>query len=311
MSKRIAVGVDVGGSGIKVAAVDVDGGDLISTRFRVATPVPSTPQAVIASIGRLVRRTLKEPGIPDDVPIGVGIPTVVLDGVSRLASNIDDGWIGFPVEAALAKALRRPVAVLNDADAAGLAEMRFGAGRDRNGVVLVLTLGTGVGSALFIDGKLVPNTEFGQMEIRGRAAERRSAAAARTRRGLSWKAWATDVDEHLDRIDNLVWPNLIILGGGVSKRADKFLSRLTVRVPVIPATLLNDAGIVGAAMAAAERPLVASTKPTKPTDPATSGRRRHEVNGTGPGGASDAGPPPSEPVAAVPAARPSRRRSPA
>lgn len=308
MSKRIAVGVDVGGSGIKVAAVDVDRGDLISTRLRVATPVPSTPQAVIASIGRLVRRTLKEPGIPDDVQIGVGIPTVVLDGVSRLASNIDEGWIGFPVEAALAKALKRPVAVLNDADAAGLAEMRFGAGRDRNGVVLVLTLGTGVGSALFIDGKLVPNTEFGQMEIRGRPAERRSAAASRTRRGLSWKAWAIDVDEHLDRIDNLVWPNLIILGGGVSKRADKFLPRLTVRVPVIPATLLNDAGIVGAAMAAAERPLVASTKPT---EPATSRKRPVDVDGTGPARSAEAGPPPSEPVSPAPAARASRRRSPA
>jgi polyphosphate glucokinase len=183
----------------------------------------------------------------------VGVPTVVLDGVARLASNIDEAWVGFEVDKALTKALRRPVAVLNDADAAGLAEMRFGAGLGKEGVVLVLTLGTGVGSALFSDGKLVPNTEFGQMEIRGRPAERRSAAAARTRRGLSWKAWANDLDEHIDRIDQLVWPNLIILGGGVSKRGDKFIPRLTVRVPVIPATLLNDAGIVGAAMAATER----------------------------------------------------------
>jgi polyphosphate glucokinase len=261
--------VDVGGSGIKVAAVDVDRGAFVSPRIRVATPVPSTPGAVVSTIARIVRRTLKAPGVPDDALIGVGIPTVVLDGISRLASNIDDGWIGFEVETAMSRALRRPVTVLNDADAAGLAEMRFGAGRDQRGTVVVLTLGTGVGSALFIDGRLVPNTEFGQMEIRGRAAERRSAAVARTKRGLSWKAWATDLDEHLDRIDNLVWPNLIILGGGVSKRAEKFIPRLSVRVPVIPATLLNDAGIVGAALAAVERDAIPGVAPgSEVTSPA-------------------------------------------
>jgi len=253
MAQRIAIGVDVGGSGIKAAAVIVGSGELASERLRVPTPDPSTPQAVIASIGRLVRRVKKMEGVPDDAPIGVGIPTVVLDGVAKLASNIDPAWIDFAVEPALTKSLKRSVVVLNDADAAGMAEMRFGAGKGRPGVVLVLTLGTGVGSALFSDGKLVPNTEFGQMEIRGRPAERRSAAVARTKRGLSWKAWALDLDEHLDRIDQLVWPSIVILGGGVSKRADKFLSRLTSRVPVTPATLLNDAGIVGAALAAVER----------------------------------------------------------
>lgn len=253
MAQRIAIGVDVGGSGIKAAAVDVDRGELISDRLRVVTPSPSTPEAVVRSIARLVARVRKADGVPDDAPVGVGVPTVVLDGITRLASNIDEGWIGFEAQAALTKALKRPVVVLNDADAAGLAEMRFGAGQGKDGVVVVLTLGTGVGSGLFNDGRLVPNTEFGQMEIRGRPAERRSAAAARTRRGLSWKAWANDLDEHIDRIDQLIWPNLIILGGGVSKRADKFLPRLTARVPVIPATLLNDAGIVGAAMAATER----------------------------------------------------------
>jgi polyphosphate glucokinase len=253
MAQRIAVGVDVGGSGIKIAAVDVTRGELASPRLRVATPDPSTPAAVIAVIGRLVRRTLEAPGIPDDAPVGVGVPTVVLDGVSMLASNIDPAWIGFPAEIELGRALRRPVRVVNDADAAGLAEMRFGAGRGRPGTTLLLTLGTGVGSALFSDGKLVPNTEFGQMEIRGQPAERRSAASARTRDKLSWNAWADDLDEHIDRIDKLVWPNLIILGGGVSREADKFIPLLTSRVPVIPATLQNDAGIVGAAMAALER----------------------------------------------------------
>jgi polyphosphate glucokinase len=254
MAQRIAIGVDVGGSGIKAAAVDLDTGEFVTPRLRVVTPNPSTPQKVIAAIARLVKRLSQDPDVPPDAAIGVGVPTVVLDGISRLASNIDPGWIGFDVAGGLSKAMERPVTVLNDADAAGLAEMRFGAGRGKAGTVLVLTLGTGVGSGLFRDGVLVPNTEFGQMEIRGRAAERRSAAAARTKRGLSWKAWATDLDEHIDRIDQLIWPNLIILGGGVSKRADKFVPRLTSRVPVIPAELQNDAGIVGAAMAAAEPP---------------------------------------------------------
>jgi polyphosphate glucokinase len=152
------------------------------------------------------------------------------------------------------KATGRPVTIVNDADAAGIAEMRFGIGKGRPGVVIFLTLGTGVGSGVFLDGKLVPNTELGQMEIRGRPAERRSAAVARIRRGLSWKAWAQDLDEHLDRIDKLMWPNLMILGGGVSKQGDRFIPRLTVRAPVVAAQLRNDAGIIGAAIVAAEPP---------------------------------------------------------
>jgi polyphosphate glucokinase len=253
MADRVAIGVDVGGSAIKVAAVDLDRGELASDRVRLATPNPSTPDAVIGAIDGLVAQVRDAAHVPADAPIGVGVPTVVLDGVAMLASNIDVGWIGFEIVAALTRVLGRPVTVLNDADAAGLAEMRFGAGRGRDGVVLVLTLGTGVGSGLFLDGRLVPNTEFGQMEIRGRPAEDRSAASARTRHGLSWEAWAHDLDEHLDRIDQLVWPNVIILGGGISQDADRFIPLLTCRVPVIPATLLNDAGIVGAALAASER----------------------------------------------------------
>jgi polyphosphate glucokinase len=257
--RRLAIGVDVGGSGIKTGAVDLDTGELVSERLRVVTPQPATPEAVIASIARLVRRTRQAVELPAGtaVPIGVDVPCVVIDGVTRTAANIDPAWIGHPAEASLAKALKQPVIVLNDADAAGLAEMRFGAGKDQPGVVLVLTLGTGVGSGMFLDGKLVPNTELGHMEIRGRDAERRSAAAARLRRGLSWKAWAADVDEHLNAIDKILWPTLIIIGGGVSKNADRFLPLLTVRPPVVPAQLRNNAGIVGAAMAAAERALVA------------------------------------------------------
>ena len=249
-----AVGVDVGGSGIKVGVVDVGTGELVAPRLRVVTPNPSTPANIVKAIARTVARALKAAAVAaTDIPIGVGVPSVVIDGVTRSAANIDPGWIDFGARAALEKALKRPVTVLNDADAAGLAEMRFGAGAGERGVVFVLTLGTGVGSGLFNDGVLVPNTELGHMEIRGRDAERRSAAAARTRRGLSWKAWATDLDEHLEAINKLFSPNLIILGGGVSKQPDKFIPRLTVKTRVVPAKLRNDAGIVGAAMAAAER----------------------------------------------------------
>ncbi len=251
---RIAIGIDVGGSGIKAAVVDVEAGRFRSERIRVATPNPSTPEAVIAAIGRISRRLAKASGLGPTTPVGVGLPGVTMDGTLKFAGNIDPSWIGFPVVERLRKATGRPVTIVNDADAAGIAEMRFGAGKDRQGVVIFLTLGTGVGSGVFLDGKLVPNTEFGQMEIRGRPAERRSAAAARIRRGLSWKAWTQDLDEHLDRIDKLMWPTLMILGGGVSKQSEKFIPRLTVRAPVVAAQLRNDAGIIGAAIVAAEPP---------------------------------------------------------
>ncbi len=251
---RIAIGVDVGGSGIKAAVVDVESGRLRSERLRVPTPNPSTPDAILASIVRLTKRLVKSTGLSESTPIGIGLPGVTIDGVLKSAANIDPSWVDFPVAERLSRMLSRPVAITNDADGAGLAEMRFGVGRDQPGVVIFLTLGTGVGSGVFVDGKLVPNTEFGHMEIRGRDAERRSAAAARVKRGLSWKAWASDLDEHLDRIHQLMWPNLIILGGGVSKNADKYIPRLTVRCPVVPAELRNDAGIIGAAIVAAEAP---------------------------------------------------------
>ena len=250
--RRIAIGFDVGGSGIKAAIVDVEAGRFRSERLRIATPNPSTPDAVLASIGRIVKRLAKEGGLGPTTPVGVGLPGVTMDGMLRFAGNIDQAWIGFPVVERLRKVTGRPVSIVNDADAAGIAEMRFGGGRDRAGVVIFLTLGTGVGSGVFVDGVLVPNTEFGQMEIRGRPAERRSAAIARIRRGLSWKAWAQDLDEHLDRIDKLMWPTLMILGGGVSKQSDRFIPRLTVRCPVVPAQLRNDAGIIGAAIVASE-----------------------------------------------------------
>lgn len=251
--RRIAIGVDIGGSGIKAAAVDLDTGELVSARHRVPTPQPSAPAAVIASIDRLVKRIGTEVQLAPDAAVGVGFPGVITSGVTRTAANVDPGWRDFDADAALERVLGRPVHVINDADAAGVAEMRFGTGVGRDGTVFLITLGTGTGSALFYDGMLVPNLELGHMEIRGRDAEKRSAASARLRRGLSWKAWAADLDEHLLAIERLFTPTLFIIGGGVSKRADRFIPRLTVRAEVIPAKLLNDAGIVGAAMAADER----------------------------------------------------------
>ncbi|MEJ7696988.1 MAG: ROK family protein [Candidatus Limnocylindrales bacterium] len=252
MASRIAIGVDVGGSGIKAAVVDVESGQFRSERLRVPTPTPSTPDRVSATIGRLIRRLAKETGLSESTPVGIGLPGVAIGGRLLTAANIDPAWTDYPVADRLSKSLKRPVSIVNDADAAGIAEMRFGVGAGRRGVVIFLTLGTGVGSGVFVDGTLVPNTEFGQMEIRGRPAERRSASAARTRRGLSWKAWATDVDEHLQRIEDLMWPTLFILGGGVSKNGDKFIPRLQRRTPVVAAQLRNDAGIIGAAIVAAE-----------------------------------------------------------
>lgn len=250
-SGPMGIGVDVGGSGIKTSAVDLVSGELVGDRVRVATPNPAEPQPMVKSIARIVARVARLASA--DAPVGVGVPCVVIDGVTKTAANIDPGWIDFTAQAAMARALSRTVTVVNDADAAGVAEMRFGAGRGRQGVVIILTLGTGVGSAIFVDGTLVPNTELGHMEIRGRDAERRSAAAARQRRDLSWTAWASDLDEHLLAINRLFSPALIVLGGGVSKNAAKFLPKLSVPCEIVPAQLRNDAGIVGAAILAAER----------------------------------------------------------
>jgi polyphosphate glucokinase len=256
---RLAIGVDVGGSGIKAAVVDTDSGAMVSERIRVATPQPSTPDRVSASIGRIVKRLVNAAQLAEDVPIGVGLPGVAIGGRLMTAANIDPGWVDYPIGEKLSKSLKRRVEIVNDADAAGIAEMRFGIGVGKRGTVIFLTLGTGVGSGVFLDGSLVPNTEFGQMEVGGRPAERRSSSAARTRRGLSWKAWAQDLSEHLERIEDIMWPTLFILGGGVSKNGDKFIPRLTCRTPVVAATLRNDAGIVGAAIVAIEGTTDAAT----------------------------------------------------
>src|SRR3954451_17543404 len=249
---RVGIGVDAGGSGLKRRGGNRCTGELLSPRHRVPTPQPSAPAAVIASIARLIKKIQSEVRIDPSVPVGVGFPAVVIDGVTKSAANVDPGWLDFDADTALERVLERPVHLVNDADAAGVAEMRFGAGVGEQGTVFLITLGTGTGSALFYDGMLVPNLELGHMEIRGRDAERRSAAAARLKRGISWKAWAMDLDEHLLAVEKLFSPRMFIIGGGVSKRSERFIPRLTVRAAVVPAKLLNDAGIVGAAMAAAE-----------------------------------------------------------
>ena len=261
-ARLLAIGVDVGGTGIKAALVDVKTGELVGERIRVLTPIPSKPGPVVASAGRVVGRLIRAANAaaaaagqpaPRIQGIGVGFPAPVINGVTTTAANVDPEWVGFEAQAAFTKAFRRRAWLVNDADAAGVAEMRFGAGYGKRGVVIVLTLGTGVGSGIFVDGRLVPNTELGHMEVNGKDAERRSSANARVRRGLSWKAWAEDLNDHLKAIDVLFSPNLIILGGGVSKKADRFLPFLRVAGPIVAAQLRNEAGIVGAAMVGLER----------------------------------------------------------
>ncbi len=246
------LGVDVGGSGIKGALVDIENGQLVTERLRYSTPQPAQPEAVIMTIQKLVKK-FKYSG-----PLGVGFPAIIQDGFVLSAANVADEWIGYAGQKKIAKATGNKVTLLNDADAAGLAEMRFGAGRDQKGVAMVLTLGTGIGSALFVDGKLVPNLELGHIYLKGQItdAEEYTSDRIRSEFDLNWKSFANRLDEYLRYLEGLFSPNIFILGGGVSKKYDRFIPRLTVRAPVVPAKLRNEAGIVGAAMAAAENHLV-------------------------------------------------------
>jgi polyphosphate glucokinase len=244
----LLLGVDVGGTAIKVGAVHSETGTVVGAIERAPTPSPATPGAVSTVIDRAVRSFPEVRG-----PIGCAVPAVVRDGVTTSAANIDPSWIGLDVANLLASTIGRPVAVVNDADAAGIAEIRHGAGRAHRGVVLVVTLGTGIGTALFVDGRLVPNTELGHIEVDGRDAELQASERARVTEGLSWSQFAARVDRYLAVIEDLLNPDLVILGGGVSAHAGEFVPLLRRRTPVVPATLRNDAGIVGAAMSAAGR----------------------------------------------------------
>jgi len=238
-----AFGIDIGGTGIKGAPVDVATGKLTAPRVKLPTPRPATPDAVAAAVRELVA------GSGWTGPAGATFPGVVVGGTVRTAANMDPAWISVNARELLGAATGLPLTVLNDADAAGIAEMTFGAGAGQRGTVLMITLGTGIGSALFYDGVLIPNTEFGHIEIGGKDAEKRASELAREEHDLSWGKWAGRVDAFLDRMEDMLSPELIIIGGGISRKWEKFVPRLSLRARVVPAALFNDAGIVGAAMA--------------------------------------------------------------
>jgi polyphosphate glucokinase len=242
-----AFGVDIGGSGIKGAIVDLDKGDLATERVKFLTPHPSTPEAVAEVVARLIR----DAGWSGD--LGATFPAVIKNGVAKSAANVDKSWIGTDVDKVFTDITNCDVTVLNDADAAGIAEARFGAAKGVRGVVILLTFGTGIGSALLLDGQLVPNTELGHLELDGGDAEKKASSAAKDNEGLSYKQWAKRVQKYLAHVEHLFTPDLFVVGGGVSKNSDKWLPLLDLNTPVKPAELLNNAGIVGAAMAAHEK----------------------------------------------------------
>ena len=237
------LGIDIGGSGIKGAPVNIRNGKLLAERHRIPTPTPSKPAQVAETVQQLVQH-FKWQG-----QVGCGFPAVIHAGKGLTASNIDKDWIGTNIVAVFTAATECEFHVLNDADAAGLAEMEFGAGRDQDGVVMVITVGTGIGTALFTQRKLLPNTEFGQIILRGKIAEQYAADGVRKKLDLSWKRWSKRFNIYIAEIERLLWSDLIILAGGISKKHVKFLPYLKSETKIIPAQLLNDAGIIGAALA--------------------------------------------------------------
>ena len=241
------LGVDVGGTGIKSALVETTTGELLGDRQRVATPQPATPEAVAAVLKNVIAERAWQG------PVGVGFPAAIQHGVARTAANIDAGFIGLPVASYFSEACGCEVFVANDADVAGMAEMRFGAGKGHTGVVLIVTIGTGLGTALFSAGQLMPNTELGHLRLEnGLEAERYASEAVRVTEDLKWKAWGARLNLYLSTMEKLFWPDLIVLGGGVSAKLHKFTPVLSVKAPVVAASFLNRAGIVGAALFAEE-----------------------------------------------------------
>ena len=243
-STNTGFGVDVGGSGIKGGIVDLDTGELVGERFKLATPQPATPDAVATTVAAVVR----EFGWTGK--LGVTYPGVVTNGIVRTAANVDKGWIGTDAAKVISAELGgQEVTVLNDADAAGLAEEHYGAGKDNTGLIVLLTFGTGIGSAVIHNGVLLPNTEFGHLEVGGKEAEHRAASSVKERKEWNYQRWTEEVTKVLVAVENAIWPDLFIAGGGISRKADRWIPMLKNRVPVVPAALLNTAGIVGAAMA--------------------------------------------------------------
>ncbi len=240
------LGIDVGGSGIKGAPVDTQTGTLVAERLRIPTPENAEPRPV-AQVAAQIASSFKWKG-----PIGIGFPAPIKNGVAMMAANVSPKWVGINGDELFTKVTTCDCTLVNDADAAGLGEMAFGAGRGQMGTVIMLTLGTGIGSAVFFGGKLLKNTEFGHIEIEGQEAEARASSAARDREDLSWKKYAQRLDVYLKTMQKLFWPDLFIIGGGISKQSDKFLPLVTVDVPIVPAQLLNEAGMIGAALAAGQ-----------------------------------------------------------
>jgi polyphosphate glucokinase len=239
------LGIDIGGSAVKGAPVDVNTGRLLAERFRVAMPDLLTPRQMSRAVGDLVRH------FAWTGPVGIGFPGVIHGARTMTSANLHPSFIGFNTAKLFGDATGCRVSLVNDADAAGVAEMKFGAGRDVRGTVVLLTLGTGVGSSLFYNGVLFPNTEFGHFPIRGRSAERTISSSARKRRGADWEKWGTELGAYFRMLEAVLWPELIIVGGGISTKSEKFFKYLKTRARVVPAALHNEAGIVGAALWAA------------------------------------------------------------
>jgi polyphosphate glucokinase len=237
------LGIDVGGSGIKGAPVNIQTGQLMAERVRIKTPERAEPEPVAKVVDQIAR------SFDWKAPIGIGFPAPIKGGVAMMAANISEKWIGTNADELFTRITGCSCTMINDADAAGLAEMAFGAGRGQLGTVIMVTLGTGIGSAIFYNGKLLPNTEFGHIEIEGQDAEFRASDAARQREDLSWKKYARRLDRYLKMMEKLFWPDLFIVGGGISKESEKFLPLLDIKTPIVPAQLLNQAGIIGAALA--------------------------------------------------------------
>ena len=247
---RPVLGIDIGGSGIKGAPVDLSTGLFARDRLRIDTPAKSTPANVAKVVAEIVSHFAEDIG---DGPIGVTIPAVVTHGQTRSAANIDSSWIDAPAEKVFEDVLQRDIYLMNDADAAGVAEVHYGAAKDHPGLVLVTTLGTGIGSALIYRGVLVPNSELGHIEVDGHDAESRASSGVKEKNGWSYSEWVPRLQRYYEVLEGLFWPDLIVVGGGVSKKAEKFLPKLKLKSEIVPAKLLNSAGIVGAAWLAADR----------------------------------------------------------
>ncbi len=244
---QVACGIDIGGSGIKGALVDLETGEFASERVRIETPKPATPEAVAETC----RQVLEQLGVGADIPVGIAFPAPVVKGVIPFMANLDDSWVGVDVTSLMLEHLGRPIHALNDADAAGLAEVAFGAAKGVSGTVILTTLGTGIGSAIIVDGTLVPNTELGHLEIDGYDAEKRASSGQKTLQDLSWKKWAKRLQRYYSHVEMLFSPDLFVVGGGVSKNHEKFMPLLDLKTAMVPAQLRNTAGIVGAAQWAA------------------------------------------------------------